>query len=291
VKLRLPYLPARLALAVGLLTSLNACAEPPLPSGEDVQGGVRKVGIIEGPAFNGHTYTSAPVEAKLGPHRFNFPANYYDDQIGPYVDGGVGITLIWPEMKPGDPGARRLRSPVYRYRSVIVSIDYVDKVPIAGLMERMTTTDFVVPADSVYRRDPIRRLDQRIPSDEVFGLTPYLIDKSKIAQFSADFERESGAPYRGIALNSEDWYVARNASGSIDTLIKCDSADRIPDGLVIDEEDLVPSGTDRIAHCTHYFVDLSDRLSIRLMYPRVILRDWKRMESTVRDVLAKYRVR
>ena len=108
MKLRLPYRPARLALAVGLLTSLNACAEPPLPSGKDVQGGVRKVGIIEGPTFNGHTYTSAPVEAKLGPHRFNFPANYYDDQIGPYVDGGVGITLIWPEMKPGGVIARHV---------------------------------------------------------------------------------------------------------------------------------------------------------------------------------------
>jgi len=274
----------------GLLTSLSAYAELP-PSGKDAQGGTRKVDIVEGPTFNGHTYTTAPVEAKLGPHRFNFPANYYDDQIGPHVGGGVGITLIWPEMKPGDPGARRLRSPVYRYRSVIVSIDYVDKVPIADLMERMTTTDFIVPADSVYRRDPIRRLDQRIPSNEIFGLTPYLIDKSKVAQFSADFESESGVPYRGVELNSEDWYVARNASGSIDTLITCDSADRIPDGLVTDGKDLVPSGTDRIAHCTQYFVDLRDSLSIQLMYPRVVLRDWKRMESSVRDVLVKYQVR
>ena len=290
MKLRSAFRPARLALAVGLLTSLSACAEPPT-SGKDAQGATRKVDIVEGPTFNGHTYTTAPVEAKLGPHRFNFPANYYDDQIGPYVDGGVGITLIWPEMTPGNPGARRLRSPVYQFRSVVVSVDYVDKAPIAGLLERLASTDHTYPADSIYQRDPMRRLDQRIRGDETFGLTPYLIDKSKIVQFSADFERESGAPYKGVELNSEDWYVAKDASGSIATLIKCDSADRVPDGLVIEGEELVANDEGRSAGCTHYFVDLDDKLALEMTYPRAVLRDWERMESAVRDVLAKYKVR
>jgi len=289
VKLRLPYRPARLALAMGLLTSLNACAEPP-PSGKDAQGGMRKVDIVQGPTFNGHTYTSTPVEAKLGPHRFNFPANYYDDQIGPYVDGGVGITLIWPEMKPGDPGARRLRSPVYHYRSVIVSIDYVDKVPIAGLMEKSVSNDVLGPEGTIHERDPLDRLDQRLRGTETMGLTPYLIDKSKLVKYAEDFQRETGMVYRGAELNSEDWYIARSSTGAIDTFIKCDSADRVSDGLVIEGKELISDGSHRVAYCTHTFVDLSDSLDIRMIYPRVVLRDWKRMESTVRDVLAKYKV-
>ena len=290
MKLRLPYRPARLALVAGLLTSLSAYAKPP-PSGKDAQEGLRKVDIVEGPTFNGHTYTTAPVEAKLGPHRFNFPANYYDDQIGPYVDGGVGITLIWPEMTPGDPGARRLRSPVYRYRSVIVSIDYVDKVPIAGLMEKSVSNDVLGPEGTIHERDPLDRLDQRLRGTETMGLTPYLIDKSKLAKYAEDFQREAGLVYRGAELNSEDWYIARSSTGAIDTFIKCDSADRVSDGLVIEGKELVPNDEGRFAGCTHYFVDLDDSLAIRMMYPRIVLRDWQRMESSVREILAKYRVR
>jgi len=290
VKLRSAFRPARFALAAVFLTSLSACAEPP-PSGRDAQGGTRKVDIVEGPTFNGHTYTTAPVESKLGPHRFNFPANYYDDQIGPYVDGGVGITLIWPEMTPGDPGARRLRSPVYRYRSVIVSIDYVDKVPIAGLMEKSVSNDVLGPEGTIHERDPLDRLDQRLRGTETMGLTPYLIDKSKLAKYAEDFQRETGMVYRGAELNSEDWYIARSSTGAIDTFIKCDSADRVSDGLVIEGKELVPNDEGRFAGCTHYFVDLDDSLAIRMMYPRIVLRDWQRMESSVREVLAKYRVR
>jgi hypothetical protein len=46
----------------------------------------------------------APVEARLGAHVFRFPANYYNDQRGPYADGSVGLTLLWPDLAPAAPG-------------------------------------------------------------------------------------------------------------------------------------------------------------------------------------------
>lgn len=43
------------------------------------------------------------------------------------------------------------------------------------------------------------------------------------------------------------------------------------------------------AGCVHYFVDIDNRLSISLDYKRAFLKDWKRMEEAVRDVIARTR--
>jgi hypothetical protein len=45
------------------------------------------------------------------------------------------------------------------------------------------------------------------------------------------------------------------------------------------------------AGCTHYFVDVENKLSITLNYKRAFLKDWKRMEDAVRDALARTKAR
>lgn len=41
-----------------------------------------------GRTLNGHTYTDAPVDVKLGPNTFRIPANYLDSQIAPWPGRG-----------------------------------------------------------------------------------------------------------------------------------------------------------------------------------------------------------
>ncbi|WP_206020919.1 hypothetical protein, partial [Pseudomonas viridiflava] len=70
---------------------------------------------------DGYTYTTASVVAQLGPHRYAFPANFYDDQIGPAIGGGVGLTLMWPELKAAAPGTRGTRSMADHHRAMSMS--------------------------------------------------------------------------------------------------------------------------------------------------------------------------
>ena len=51
-----------------------------------------------GRTINGHTYTDAPVDVKLGPNTFRIPANYLDSQIAPWPGEGVTLVIEWPDM-------------------------------------------------------------------------------------------------------------------------------------------------------------------------------------------------
>lgn len=278
-------------IALALAAALNtACAQGPSSDKAEKEAAMTE-NSAESRTVDGYTYTTHPVEARIGPHRFAFPANYYDDQIGPAVGGGVGLTFLWPSMEAAQPGSRTDRSMEDQYRSVVVSIDHVDKTPIGELLERLTTTDPTTAEGSLSTRDPLRRLDQRVAGEPTMGLTPYLIDEAKIPAFAAAFEQETGLPYKGDSLNSDDWYISQAAGGPIETFIKCDSRKRMADGLTIEGNRLVSQQTGRVAACTHYFVDVPDSLAIRMNYSRAVLADWKRMESDLRAALARYKVK
>jgi len=71
---------------------------------------------------SGQTYTTQPVEARLGPHRFMFPANLYYNQTGPLADGGVMLTVFWPDFDAAPPGDRPVRSTQDSRRQVLVEL-------------------------------------------------------------------------------------------------------------------------------------------------------------------------
>lgn len=276
------------ALAVALSTS--ACAKaPPTEKGE------KEAAMSEDSSqrrtVDGYTYTTAPVEATLGPHRYAFPANLYDNQIGPAIGGGVGLTLMWPELKAAPPGTRASRSMADHYRAVSMAVDYIDKVPIAELLERRTSTDTTSEEDSVYRKDPRRRLDMRKAGATQFGLTSYSIDEQQMLQFGKAFEQQTGMPAKRNPNIEDDWYIARSPDGSIASFIRCGKLGEDGDGLTLegDQPVAVPDQSTPVSFCTHYFVDGNNSLSIRLAYPRVLLKDWKAMEDAARTVLARYR--
>jgi len=278
----------RCAIAAALAVSAAGCINSP-----SVESPRREAGMPEDPnvrrTIKGHTYTTEPVEATVGPHRFMFPANYYDNQIGPYFDGSVGLTLLWPDLGPALPGTRPDRSMEDFQRSVVIGLQHIDRTPIRGLLERYTSTEQTSTPTSVLRNDPSERLDLRIPQPERFGLVPYAINDALMPAFQKALEQETKMPQPRNLRMEKDWYVARNGEGELTTFIECESEAHFPDGLTISGDRLRDTEDSRVAGCTHYFVDIEDSIAITATYPRVILKDWKKIESTVRTSLSRYK--
>lgn len=249
---------------------------------------------MTGAAFrtvDGYTYTDAPVDVKLGPATFRFPANYLDSQVAPWPGEGVTLVIEWPDMKPTPPGARaHPRTNDFR-KEIKVLIDYIDRVPIDTLLERYAGNKQRTEHDSVERGDPTARLDLRIAQPETMGLVPYAIDEEKMAPYSERYQARYGRPAPRNPAYEDDWYVVRDAQARLTTFIKCDSRKYRGDGLRVEGDQLMDMPGPPVAGCMHYFVDDESKLSIMLSYNRVFLQDWQRMEHAVRHVLAESKVR
>jgi len=110
-----------------------------------------------------------------------------------------------------------------------------------------------------------------------------------MAAYAKDSEAALGRPYVHNPGMEPDWYVARSVEGQLTTFISCDPADRIPDGLTIQGKTLERAGEGRIAMCRHSIVVVGDSIAIEMNYARVMLSDWQRLETRVRDLLSRYR--
>lgn len=275
------------ALAVAL--SAGACAKAP-STDEGRKETTMSEDSSESRTIDGYTYTTAPVEVKLGPHRYAFPANLYDDQIGPAIGGGVGLTLMWPELKAAPPGTRGSRSMADHHRALSISVNHIDRVPIADLLGRMTSTEATSEEGSIYRQDPTRRLDMRKPGADQYGLTPYSIDETRMAEFTTAHQKQTGMQAKRNPNFESDWYIARSADGALATFIKCDKLQQGRDGLALQGDQLVIDESVPVSGCTHNIVDAENNLSLTLFYPRVFLKDWKAIEDAARSLLVAYKV-
>ena len=127
-----------LTLALAVAVSAGACARP--PSTEHERNPAMSGAPQTGRTINGHTYTDAPVDVKLGPNTFRIPANYLDSQIAPWPGEGVTLVIEWPDMTPTPPGARaNPRTNDFR-KEIAVAIDYIDRAPIETSLERLSST-------------------------------------------------------------------------------------------------------------------------------------------------------
>lgn len=246
--------------------------------------------VKTGRTINGHTYSDAPVDVKLGPNTFRIPANYLDSQIAPWPGEGVTLVIEWPDMTPTPPGARaNPRTNDFR-KEIHASIDYVDRVPIEALLARYSSNEALTEPDSVERGDPVDRLDLRLAQPDTLGLTPYAIDEEKMAVYVKAYEARHGKPPTRNPAFEDDWYVAREPGGALTTFIKCDSVKFRKDGIRLEGDQIIDEEGPVVASCTHYFVDLKNKLSITLNYHRAFLKDWQRMEKAIQDVLARTKV-
>jgi len=213
----------------------------------------------------GRTYTTQPVAADVGPRRFMFPANLYYNQIGPFPDGGVMLSVLWPNLEAAAPGDFALRAVEDGYRQVSIELRYVGHA---------RTGDYLAPhIGSGWAQS----LAERVAQPLRFGLTPYAI------------EHAAGA---GDAQALEpDWYVVRGGDGRVRTFISCDAARVTADGLVMGSRTLVRSGEDRIAMCRHSMVDVESGIAIEMNYARVMLVEWQRLEAAAVGLMRRFDVR
>ncbi|CAD7378710.1 Smlt3025 familytype IV secretion system inhibitor [Xanthomonas arboricola] len=277
-----------LALALAVAVTGSACARTPSP--EQKRTSPMPDNVTTGRTINGHTYSDAPVDVKLGPNTFRIPANYLDSQIAPWPGEGATLVIEWPGMTPTPPGARaNPRTNDFR-KEISVSIDYIDRAPIETSLERLSSNEAITEDGSVERRDPRDRLDLRIAQTETMGLMLYTIDEAKMAGFSKEYEARYGKPPTRNPGYEDDWYAARGPKGNLTTFIKCDSKKFRGDGVRLEGDQVINEDGAVSAGCFHYFSDIENKLSIRLTYKRAFLKDWKRMEDAVRDVLARTKV-
>ncbi|WP_426787789.1 hypothetical protein [Xanthomonas campestris] len=278
-----------LALALAVAVTGSACARTPSP--EQKRTSPMSGTVTTGRTINGHTYSDAPVDVKLGPNTFRIPANYLDSQIAPWPGEGVTLVIEWPDMTPTPPGARaNPRTNDFR-KEISVRINYIDRAPIETSLERHSSNDAITEANSVERQDPRQRLDLRLAQQDTLGLTPYAIDEAKMLAYSKEYEERYGKPPIRNPAYEDDWYVARDSSGGLITFIKCDSTKFRGDGVRLEGAEVVHEKGAVAASCVHYFSDIENKLSITLNYKRAFLKDWKRMEDAVKTVLARTKVR
>lgn len=278
------------SFALVAVLSTTACAKAP-PTEKEPNGTNMSEAAASSRTVGGHTYTTEPVEARVGPHRFMFPANLYYNQTGPLADGGVMLTVLWPDFDAAPPGDRPVRTTQVSRRQVLIELHHLDRVPIERYLARRTSSEATSAPGSLERRHPVQNLALRVAQPERMGLTPYAIDPALMAAYVKDSEATLGMRYTHNPTMEPDWYVARSTDGQLTTFISCDPADRVPDGLLIEGSTLQRSGEDQIAMCRHSIVDVDDSITIEMNYARVLLSDWQRLETTVRDLMRRYRIK
>ncbi|KRG71031.1 hypothetical protein [Pseudoxanthomonas dokdonensis] len=238
---------------------------------------------------DGYAYTNAPQETWLGPHRFMIPANYFSSQIGPDFQGGVTMELEWPALKPLPPGRRRVMSMPEFYALVQAGLTYVDKLPWYESMEAGVSPP---DDDPISRQNPARQISHRTRDEEdAYGLQRWIVseaDRRRYLELIKDQQpRRYGLPAR---QDTPDWYLRRDAQGHLTTHIVCDNRG-LPDGVKIEGErvDDDPAYS-RSTSCTHYFAIPKYRTLVTVDYTRVLLKDWQRIEDTIRANLDRYYV-
>lgn len=250
--------PARRLACAALVAVLTAsgCARPPSTEMDD-----EILALLNGTygprTVGGRTYTAQPVEANLGPHRFMFPANLYYNQIGPFAGGGVMLAVFWPDFDAAPPGDHPVRSVEDGYRQVSIELRYVGSAGAADYLAQ--------------------DLSERVALPPRWGLTPYAVDRSKVA--------------RDVREVTPDWYVVRDGDGRVRTFISCDPWEYMPNGVLMEGGKLVRSSGDRVAMCRHSMVDVEGGLAVEMSYARVMLVEWQRLEATTRELMRRYKAR
>jgi hypothetical protein len=241
--------------------------------------------VAEVQAANAAAEAARPVEFSLGPNHFVLPANWFVDGIGPDFQGSVTLALHWPSLEPYPPGQPygSFTTGPMRDQRVLITINYIDRVPIDELPERYVTQGPGEDAES-----PVYNLALRVRRPDRFDLEHYIVDLEQFEAWVNRFPGRSHVPASELVGRSSDWYIGRDTSDRIRTVVMCDDGRR-PEGFEIRNEALVSiPGATRWPLCGgHRFSMPEFSLSINASYARPILRDWRRIESAVRDALSQ----
>ena len=275
-----------LAAVIGCLLSACAANIPPPATNASAMTAMQEP-LVMGPTVDGYTYTNEPKLTRLGPHRFMIPANYFSDQMGPDFQGGVLLELVWPQLGPAPPGRTREMSRNEQNRLIQANVDYIEKLPLQETMDSMQS-GFV--DDPVMSKDPVDNMSQRTRGEDVLGLQRWYVSEADKARYLklTEGQRDLYA-WPSDPWYIQDWFVRRDIHGHVLTFIKCDPPSK-PDGLIIHGDTLVDDGNPHVALCSHTFSAPKFGIKIRASYPRVLMRDWERVESNLHVIFERYHV-
>ncbi|KRG71032.1 hypothetical protein [Pseudoxanthomonas dokdonensis] len=282
-----------IGLVLTVLTTIPGCAPAKSPE-QRLQEELVYMEYAQEPLIinrdeDGYAYTNAPQETWLGPHRFMIPANYFSSQIGPDFQGGVTMELEWPQLKPLPPGRRRVMSMPEFYALVRASLDYVDKLPWYESLEAGVSPP---DDDPISRQDPDRQISHRTRDEEVFyGLQRWYVSEADRRRYQELTQGQDQITYGLPARRDiQDWYLRRDAQGHLLTRIKCESR-ALPDGVKIEGDRIVADPAySRSTSCDHAFAIPKYKTLVYVGYNRVLLKDWQRIEDTIRANLDRYYV-
>lgn len=248
-----------------------------------------KAGATQVVDSDGYRYSDAPVEARIGKHLYRIPANYFYDQMGPTFQGDVSLRLQWPDLTPMPPGQTRRQTMGEFMAAVNYAIYYVDRIDIRESTRRAYMNG--EPHDAFEYRDPEQRLDLRVPQQEAMGLVRYDLDPELAAGYAREWQKINGRPYAPVSGWRQDWYVRRDGNDEVVTFIRCDT-DEKTDGLIVSGRTLLqsPNPRDRVAQCDHMMIFPEESLRVSISYVRVVLSDWQRIETALRDLLQETRI-
>ncbi|MEZ5645964.1 MAG: hypothetical protein R3E94_02985 [Burkholderiaceae bacterium] len=286
--------PWRRMAGTALLTlSLVACSQPgTVTPTQTPAGAAQAVAPKSAPCikrvpkpYQWEGYNDKLVDACIGPTHYRFPANLFRDQMGPDFQANFGLVLLWPDLQAAPPGKLNIPPLVHAPNWIRISPYYVDRVPIETLLERSASKKAFEADD-----DPsILALRDRQP--DRYGLTPYFVNPEQFRAFHTAQAQRFGHKSRAKLENEQDWYLHRGIDGRLTTLIKCDSRLE-PDGYMAKGRALVKiPGIRTNALCTHHLVIGDVKTSVRISYPRALLKEWKRFEDRARELFETHRVR
>jgi hypothetical protein len=225
-------------------------------------------------------------EVELGSHRFCLPARLFNGSYMPRGNGTeVGFVLDWPSLEPLPEGFDMYKNTNRFLAALRIRMSYPDRLSDEQI--RVFPRGWIEPFDPsnpVQRANPAENLDLRIKGDLVYGLTPYYTDFDALQRY---YIKRYGPDTRAAepeSLMNHDWFVDMGAGGIPRTVLKC-SPQGVPDGVRMEGDRMIdlPDGFWR-ATCDHQFSMPEYKVVVELLYQRMVMSDWRRIEMRIRSL-------
>ena len=268
-----------------LLASLLAACSAPAP---DVADGKRPKATLPLKGCNSLRDIGSPpikyVDACIGPHRFRFLQSLYELQAGQDLVGTrAALNVQWPSLEPLPLGQDYHDDNQTFISSVAIDIHYEGHRTYKAFGHMMRRAiEPLIPGDPSRKGNPDENIELRIKGDTVYGLTPYYADFDLIEPY---YKKLYGENTKALRPDIHDeWFIHTNEDGIPSTIIICDSR-KIPDGVTIERDHVVDLPGDRRALCSHRFVVPEYGVIVYVDYLRIVMHDWQRIESHIRNLL------
>lgn len=225
-------------------------------------------------------------EVRVGPRRFCLPERLFNGTHIPWGHGTeVDFVLDWPSLEPLPAGFDMYKDNNRFLAALSIRMSYPDRLDDEQF--RLLPRRWIEPrnpADPEQLANPGANLHLRIKGEPIHGLTPYYTDFEALERY---YKRKYGPDTRAAepdGMVSDDWFIDMGPDGIPRTVLKC-SPQAIPDGVRMEGDRMVElRDVFRRATCDHNFVIPEYRVIVSLTYQRLVMPDWRRIETRIRTL-------